>query len=101
MCFWEVLELLHLCDFFLTLFRDLNLSDRLGFSGSDTQAKAAEVNEFSLSIDLGPLTLKLVVSGADLITSDMFLCCEQVRVLLFELAEQVSHLHQELVSLPN
>jgi hypothetical protein len=99
MCFWEFLELLHLCDFFLALFRDLNLSDWLGFSGCNTKAKAAKVYKVSLTLDFGPLTLKLVVSRANFVASDMFLCGEQVRILLFELAEQVPHLHQEFVGL--
>lgn len=76
MCFWEVLELLHLCDFFLTLFRDLNLGDWLSFSRCNTKAKSAKVYEVSLTLDFGSLALKLVISRADFVASDMFLCGE-------------------------
>lgn len=100
-CLWEILKLLHLGDFFLTFLRNFDFRHWFSFTGCDTKTESTEVNEISLSLSLSPLALELVVGRTDLVGSNVLLGSQKVAILLFKLSEEISHLHEELISLPH
>jgi len=101
MSFGELFVLLHLSDFFLALFADLDLGDWLGLSWSDTETETALVQQITHTFTLGFLPLSLLVSTTDLVAANVLLSSQKVGILLLQFSKAVPHLHQELISLPN